>query len=189
MKVVIIMFQQYPKASNLSCLLSANKNSELIPEPFRMQPKVIFKVTYSEYINYVLSLTSAMSVKLMTSTSVLSDMATVGHPKLYNYFLKDMAFAIIKELYYASICKKTASVILPASFNNNNVGLQRLLGVYANCSAAQAELMRKCEVVGYTLPKQLLGHNAQLFQIAVVLYSISMNDNAVEEMNLVYDIQ
>lgn len=182
------MLQQYAKASNLSCLLSANKDSEIIPEPFRMQSKVIFKVTYSEYINYVLSLTSAMGVKLMTANDVLSDMATTGQPKLYNCFLKDVAFAIIKELYFASVCRKTASVILPASFNNNNVGLRQFLGAYAYCSKAQSELVTRCRQLGYTLPENLTDRNAELFKLAVVLYNISMQPRAVEEMNLVYDI-
>lgn len=182
------MLQQYANADNLSCLLSANKDSEMIPEPFRMQPKVIFKVTYSEYINYVLSLTSAMSVKLMTATSVLSDMATTGQPKLYNCFLKDMAFAIIKELYYASACHKTASIILPASFNNNNVGLRQILEAYAYCGQAQTELVSRCRALGYILPANLTDQNANLFKLSVVLYNISMQPNAVEEMNLVYDI-
>ncbi|MCM1218450.1 MAG: hypothetical protein NC548_28515 [Lachnospiraceae bacterium] len=130
-----------------------------------------------------------MCVKLMTPTEVLSDMATTGQPKLYNCFLKDIAFAIVKELYYASICKKTGSIILPASYNNNNVGVRRMIGAYANCGAAQAELMRKCSALGYNLPGSLTGQNARLFQLAVVLYNISMSDRIVEEMHLVYDVE
>lgn len=182
------MVQQYAKANCLSCLLSSNKSSELIPEPFRMQPHVIFKVTYSEYINYVLSLTSAMGVKLMTATGVLSDMATTGHPGLYNCFLKDIAFAIIKELYFASVCNKTASIILPASFNDNNVDVQLMLGAYQYCDAAKTELMQRCIALGYKLPSDLSGQNAVLFKLAVVLYNMSMSNKVLKEMNLVYDV-
>lgn len=182
------MKQTYAKASNLSCLLSANKESEVIPEPFRMQPDVIFKVTYSEYINYVLSLSTMLNVCLMSDVKVLSDMATVGNPKLYNSFLADVAFAIVKELYFASVCRRTASIILPASFNDNNVGIRQVIGAYADCVVAKAEFMRKCKSRGYELPTELSGQNAVLYQLAVVMYNWSMKQTVVKEVNLEYDV-
>ena len=51
------MFKQYAGVESLSCLLNEDKDFEPLPEPFRMQMHVIFHVTYSEYIKYVLSLT------------------------------------------------------------------------------------------------------------------------------------
>lgn len=153
-----------------------------------MQPQVVFNITYSEYQSYVLSLTAASRVKLMTQLQVLSDMATTGHPKLYNCFLQDVAFAIIKELFFATKFGKTASIILPASFSENTVNVSQMLGAYAYCAEAQLELMQRCRNLGYTLPEGLYGQNAILYKLAVVLYSMSMKPTAVKEFNLVYDV-
>lgn len=182
------MLEQYAKATNLSCLLNADKEMELIPEPFRMQRNVIFRVTYSEYINYVLSLAKNNRIKLLSNTGSLVDLALTGHPLLYNHFLEDMAFAIIKELYFAEFYRKRATVILPAAFNQHNINLSSLLGSYPYCVGVQNELLFKCAQLGFNLPKNISEVNLFLYKTAVILYSLSKNSNAVEEVNLVYDL-
>lgn len=182
------MVQQYAKASNMSCLLSANKESEQYPEPFRMQPNVIFHVPYSEYKSYVLSLQSEMGVRLMTDLKVLSDMATADNPRLYNCFLMDVAFAIIKELSYAEVFKRPASIILPASFNDNDVSLNTFLRAYEYSTGAQSQLVKICRSRKYILPDRISEQNANMFKLAVVLYNIAVNGSQVKEMNLVYDV-
>ena len=182
------MLEQYAKASNLSCLLNADKEMELIPEPFRMQRNVIFRVTYSEYINYVLSLAKNNRIKLLSNTGSILDLALTEHPMLYNHFLEDMAFAIVKELYFAEFYKKRATVILPASFNRQDVKLSTLIGAYPTCASAQKELLFRCAQIGYSLPSTITDFNLFLYKTAVVLYSLSKTENAVEEVNLVYDL-
>jgi hypothetical protein len=130
-----------------------------------------------------------MGIRLMTDINVLSDMASTNQPYLYNCFLKDIAFAIIKELSFAERYMKKASVILPASMKSNNlVHVTHLLSLFDKCQEAQRELIMCCKTLGYTLPKEVSGVNANSFKLAVVLYYLYKQPHPVEEMNLVYDL-
>ena len=185
---VIEMIQLYAKAENLSCLINNDNKIETIPEPFRMQENVLFKVTYSEYINFVLSLTLDSKVQLMTPTDVLLNMARTNQPKLYNHFLRDVAFAIIKEVMFAEHYKRRGTVIVPASYNNQNVMVTNMLAMFSQCANAQRELVRHIIQLGYAFPREVSPFNASLFKMSVVLYHMSLSDIPVEEMNVVYDI-
>lgn len=182
------MLQQYAKAENLSCLLNMNRELETIPEPFRMQNNVIFKVTYSEYTDYVLSLKFESQVKLLTDSSVLINMAHTKQPKLYNHFLQDMAMAIMKEVYFAEMCRKGGTVLLPVSFNNRNVLVSNMLTMFNQCAASSSLLVSHFQSFGYMFPKVVSERNGHLFKLAVVLYHLSLSPKPVEEMNFVYDL-
>lgn len=182
------MLEQYAKANNLSCLLNAERDIERLPEPFRMQRNVIFRVTYSEYINFVLSLAKNQNIKLLSNTGNILDLVMCEHPKLYNHFLQDMAFAIVKELFFAEHYKRRATIILPASFNQQNVMLSTILGAYPTCSGVRVEFLSRCAEMGYPLPHNISDTNLFLYKTAVVLYSLSKNEKAVEEVNFVYDL-
>lgn len=182
------MLQLYAKADNLSCLINTDSTIETIPEPFRMQSNVLFKVTYSEYVSFVLSLSLEDKVKLMTPTDVLLNMARTKQPKLYNCFLQDIAFAILKEIMFAEHYSSKATVIVPASYNNRNVVVSYMLKLSAQCLSSQTELMRNMYQLGYAYPKEVSAKNADLFRVAVVLYHMSLSSNPVEEINVVYDL-
>ena len=182
------MLQLYAKADNLSCLVNTDSSIELIPEPFRMQSNVLFKVTYSEYVNFVLSLTLDSKVKLMTPTSVLLNMARTKQPKLYNCFLRDMAFAMLKEIMFAEHYKERATVIIPASYNRRNVVVSDMLKLSDQCVTAQVDLVRQMKLLGYAYPKEISAKNADLFRMAVVLYHMALSERPVEEINVVYDL-
>ena len=182
------MFEQYAKVDNMSCLLSENKNAETLPEPFRMQRHVIFRVTYSEYIDYVLSLTPDSGVKLMADLGTLATMAATHHPRLYNCFLQDMAFAILKELSFAEQYKQCATVILPASFNQNNISYSSLLAAYETSRCVQNELLIYMNEQGFGIPNKVSEYNLPVLQTAVVLFFLSKKDD-VKEVNIVYATQ
>ena len=182
------MLQLYAKADNLSCLINTDSSIELLPEPFRMQSNVLFKVTYSEYVSFVLSLTLESRVKLMTPTDVLLNMARTKQPKLYNCFLTDMAFAMLKEIMFAEHYSERATVIVPASYNRSNVVVSDMLKLSDKCLSAQIDLVRKMYALGYAYPKEVSAKNADLFRVAVVLYSMALSDKPVEEINVVYDL-
>lgn len=182
------MLQQYAKAENLSCLLNTDKELELIPEPFRMQRNVLFKVTYSEYVTYVLSLRLEPHVKLMTDSAVLINMAHTKQPKLYNHFLQDMSFALMKEIFFAEHFGKKGTIIMPASYNDKSVLASNMVSMYPQCLQASNQLVSKFTSLGYIFPKVVSVNNSDLFKIAVVLYHLSLSENPVEEMNVVYDL-
>ena len=182
------MLQLYAKAENLSCLINTDSSIELIPEPFRMQPDVLFKVTYSEYVNFVLSLSLDSQVKLMTPTDVLLNMARTKQPKLYNCFLSDMAFAMLKEIMFAEHYREKATVIVPASYNRQNVGITDMLKMSPQCVSAQTDIIKRMKAMGYAYPKEVSAKNSDLFRMAIVLYHIALSDRPVEEINVVYDL-
>lgn len=182
------MYKQYAEVNNLSCLLNEDKDVEILPEPFRMQKEVIFHVTYSEYKKYILSLASDTEVKLMTDITVLQTMAMQDQPRLYQCFLKDVAFAILKELYFAELYKKPATTILPASSNGNSMKLSQFVQNYNNCCQVQSELLIYMNSIGFGIPKRITTQNVRALQTAVILFYLSKQDT-VKEMNLVYDAQ
>ena len=182
------MIEQYVQANSLSCLLNEDCSAELIPEPFRCQGSISFRVTYSEYSNYILSLPSDSGIILMSDFSLLRNLASTGNPKLYACFLKDLAFAICKEIWFAEAYSKDASIILPASFNGNNVALSVYLKSYEACKAVEMELVDKVQSAGFRSLKTKRRQNKSLYQLAVILYYLSKITPGMKEVNLVYDL-
>lgn len=182
------MIEQYVQANSLSCLLNRDSFVEVIPEPFRMQGMVSFRVTYSEYINYILSLPVDSGIILSNEFTYLRNLASSANPKLYAYFLQDMAFAICKELVFAEKYRQDASVILPASFNGNNVMASAYLESYRYCVEVEKELLNKVSTAGFGQLKVQRDHNRSLFKLAVILYFMSKVPTVMEEVNLVYDL-
>lgn len=182
------MIEQYVQANSLSCLLNQDKSVEIIPEPFRMQGSVSFRVTYSEYSNYILSLPKDNCIVLMSSFNNLRNLAATGNPKLYTYFLKDLAFAICKEVWFAECYQRDASVILPASFEGQSILVSDCLKSYQYCQEVEWELMNVLQTAGFELSKVKREQNVFLKQLAVILYSMSKVPKVLEEVNLVYDL-
>ena len=182
------MVEQNVQANSLSCLLNADSSVELIPEPFRMQKNVIFRVTYSEYSNYILSLQQNTNIILANDVAYLRSLASTGNPKLYACFLQDLAFAICKEISFAERYKRDATVILPSAYNRNDILLTQCLIISHSCSDAEIELRHRIHQAGFGLTKVEKARNVQLFNVAVVLYSLSKVQTAMKEVNLVYDL-
>lgn len=181
------MFKQYAGVESLSCLLNEDKDFEPLPEPFRMQMHVIFHVTYSEYIKYVLSLTPDTDVKLIADIGLLRNLAATGSPQLYKYFLADMAFAILKEVYFAETYKMQATVILPAKLDvSKKTLLSEFVTRYNECRYVQNELLIYMNEKGFGIPKRIQACNERALQTAVILFCLS-KQNSEEELNLEYD--
>lgn len=183
------MLELYATADSLSCLINSQKDLECLPEPFRMQDNVTFRVTPSAYTEFVLSLTSESGVHLMQQLDVLQRLAAIGSPKLYNCFLMDIAFAMLKEISFAEKFKRYATVILPTSQNaNNNVYASTLLEKYSYVeTGVELELYNYMTLTGFGLPKVVSQRNIDLYKIAVVLYFLSKCKTAVKEVNILYD--
>ena len=182
------MITECVRANALSCLLNEDPGIEQLPEPFRMQSTVTFCVPYSEYSKYILSLRDTDGIILMTPLSLLRDLASSGSPLLFKYFLRDVAFAICKELFYATAWKRDASVILPTTIDGTVVPTSRILTLYTSARQYESELCRKMDNAGYTVSTKLSEHNANMYRIAVVLYHLSYQDTTQKQVSLVYDL-
>lgn len=181
------MIEQCVNANSLSCLLNADYRAEQIPEPFRMQSSVSFRVTYSEYYNYILSLRDDSPVMLMCDRRYLKSLAMGQSSRLYNCYLQDMAFAICKELAYAEAYGKDATVILPTSFNGKDVLLSDCISYYELCEVEESELFLVVNNTGFMLKSIRRAHNQKLWKLAVFLFTMSKSQNIAEEVNLVYN--
>lgn len=183
------MIEQYVSASSLSCLLNEDSSVEIVPEPFRMQYAVSFRVAYSEYINYILSLKDDSGIRLMSEISYLRNLASTSNPKLYSCFLQDIAFAIYKELCFAERYRRDASVIIPSSYSAPPLNVTDCLKSYIYCKDIEQELVNKATQAGFILSKVERSANIPLFQLSVVLYQLSKVTTKVKEISLVYDLR
>lgn len=176
-------------ANRLSCLLNGNMQLEQYPEPFRMQKGVLFRIAYSEYISYILSLPKESPVILMNDKDYLSTLATTDQPILYRFFLQDVAFAILKELHFAEIYKRDATAILPGDYSSGVCySLKDFIDLFEFCSQSQTELREKAEARRLLLPEKISNANNALYRAAVVLYNISLSKGNIDEIQLVYDL-
>lgn len=181
------MSEQYATASCLSCLLDSRRELEPVPEPFRMQQDMVFRVTLTTYTEYVLSKDSN-SARLMSQVGLLKRLASTGSPRLYNYFLRDMAFALLKEISYAEEYSMAATAILPASRNSNVVKASYVLGLYAgSLYDIEMALREHLATLNYTLPRRISAVNSNLFTLALIFYKLSTSKSIVKEMHFLYD--
>lgn len=182
------MLELYATSDCMSCLVNSDSSLECQPEPFRMQDNITFRVTPSAYTEFILSLTPKSGVRLMQQLDVLQRLASIGSPKLYNYFLMDMAFAMLKELSFAEKFKRYATIILPTSQNANNVCASHLLEMYSYVEpGVELELQAYMTNSGFGLPRVVSQLNIDLYKMAVVLYFMSKCKTAVKELNVLYD--
>lgn len=182
------MLEQYATADCLSCIFNSYRDLETLPEPFRMQDKVTFRVTPSAYTDFILTLTPHSGVRLMTQLNVLQALASADSPRLYNCFLADMAFAILKEISFAEQYKRFATLILPTAQGASNVYVSSLRENYDYVNLVAMNEMRKIlDNSGFWLPTEVSKRNIDLYKAAMVLYTISKAPTAVSKVNLLYD--
>lgn len=175
------------KATSLSCMLNRNNNVELLPEPFRLQGHVAFHVAYSEYVNYIRSLDADSPIQLSAPVSRLKTLVMSQSPQLYLHYLQDMAFAIMKEVWFAEQYKTDGTIILPES-NNGVTKLSAFLHSYQYGRAKEAEFLSQVAIAGFRPNTVRRPHNVNLQKLAVCLYYLSQFQTGVSEISLVYDI-
>lgn len=182
------MSEQYAPVSCLSCLLDSRRELEPYPEPFRLQQHVTFRVTLSTYTDYILSLPSNTGVRLLTKVENLKALASLRSPRLYNFFLRDMAFALLKEISYAEEYNAHATVILPASDVGNVVSASDMLSNYRqDIDQIRYQLYSLVSSFGYKLPSVISSINKDLFDLAAIIYKLSATESVVKEIHFLYD--
>lgn len=182
------MSEQYASASCLSCLLDSRRELEPYPEPFRLQQHMTFRVTLSTYTDYILSLPSNSKVRLLTQVGKLKELASLRSPRLYNFFLRDMAFALLKEISYAEEYNAHATVILPASDAGSVVTASDMLRNYRqDIDTVAYQLRNLLSSYGYVIPKNISIINKDLFDLAAIIYKLSAVQSVVKEIHFLYD--
>jgi len=182
------MIIQYAPANSLACLFSYAKKCEELPEPFRMQRSVSFRVLYDNYADFVLSLPEDTMVELATSIPDIQRAIAQGGFLSYSFFLKDMAFAIMKELHFAERYKRLSTIILPAAFGVESTPISAFAAKYNLTTGAEGSLLRAVREKGFVVKTPVTSGNRILYNTAVVLYFISQN-TVRTQIDLNYDIE
>lgn len=182
------MSEQYATASCLSCLLDSRKELEPYPEPFRLQQHMTFRVTLSTYTDYILSLPGNSGVKLLAQIDSLKALASLRSPRLYNFFLRDMAFALLKEISYAEEYDAHATIILPASDTGSVVSTSDMLSNYRQDIDQIGYQLRELLIsYGYNIPRNISAINKDLFDLATIIFKLSTVKSVVKEIHFLYD--
>lgn len=181
------MIKQTVKADSLSCIISGDYRLERLPEPFRMQKQLSLHVFYAEYVKYVQMLNSDSPVHLRTDIDKLKSLATTNNGKLYECFLKDLAFAICKEIWYAELYKRDATTIVPTSYRSEESQLSDMAQCYNICRSVEYELNWTLVDSGYTALQIKNNYNRILYQFAVVLYYKALYPFNLSELNVIND--
>lgn len=186
------MFRQSVRAEALSCILNRDLwGIEPFPEPFRLQGDVTLCVAYSEYINYINSMPEDSQVVLSLEINKLKNLARSDSSTLYSYFLRDMAFAICKELFWASRYQTDGTVILPIATDASRatVMVSEWFVYFGFLADASNDMLYKMAQAGYGTLNVQGEHNSNLLKIAAILDQLANRHNAtLGEVNLSYDL-
>lgn len=168
---------------SLACLLDLKSSLEPLPEPFRMQKDAILKLPYAAYTYYV-SMKTDYELTLVDGLHVRRVLADADSPKLYQYFLKDTAFAILKELCFAEYYGEKATTIIPTSDLEHKVSMQVVNMIYESCESEGIEMVKRFNEFGYRLSNKISPLNLQSFKLAVMLYHMSIFDRLPQEVGI-----
>ena len=184
------MVEYYAKGLDLLCLMNLNPTLEPVPEPFRLQPSVALRVTFQAYIDFVNCLpTDEESIRLAGDLLATKDFARIQSPLLYNCFLRDMAFALAKELHFAEKYKGTCTLILPSSDTARTLSNKVLNANFLqHCSAQEQYLRNIANSYGFEVPQYISPQNVAAYRIAVYLLYLS-GKPGVSEYNYSSDVK
>lgn len=174
-------------AESFTCLLDRNSQVEIVPEPFRLQSSVAFRLAYSEYANYIISLGSNNRVRLSADYKRLLDLADKKSPLLYKYYLQDVAFAIVKELCFAQAYNCDATIILPTS-DTDAVSISDMVKHYDIAKSIEDTFIREVQSFGFDCKIPKSEHNLLLYKLAVVLYYLAPHLKPQKAVSILYDV-
>lgn len=174
-------------AGSLSSLMDTRGSIELIAEPYRLQRGVALSVPYSEYVKYIQMLPSDSTIVLFSDTQTTLRYATTKDPHLYNSYLKDVAFAICKELFYSERCEEAATVIVPYSYNSDSWDVSRFLQMVSVTPYVEQEFEYLLKTHNHH-ERVRTERNKTLKKLAQAIYKLSTLDNVSGELCLAYDL-
>ena len=98
-------------ADSLASVFVLNKDLEPVPDPFRLQPEMLFVIGFESYRKFVEHIPGSMNILYFTTNLLHTRMSEGNETALLKSFYIDMALAICKELYFAEEYKADASCI------------------------------------------------------------------------------
>lgn len=185
-KMVKARYNHEVTADSLTCLFDRCE-AEIVPEPFRLQSDTVFSVAYSEYINYVSDLDATANIQLSAPIIELKRLVTQATKQLYSQYLADLAFANIKEVYFAEEYNADGSLILPVSYESKPIALDFFVQYLcpSNIERIMSDIAAISDGSIYVPCRLKRPHNKWLATIACGLYEISTGKGLTSDLNLV----
>lgn len=174
------MINKVVSYESLAVLLLLEKDFEPTPEVFRCQPKVKLTIPFDEYLNFVeyeLGVVDFLATPSKELQALVREYRLGNEDsgkKLFSAFLKDMAFAVCKELYYAESLGKGATSIVHSVHAGTEMSEQDIETYFANVvNQVVPKLVKGLSCKDYAMPNQISAQNAIHFKYAVVMYYLS----------------
>ena len=171
-------------AGCMSVLFDSRFGIECMPEPFRLQADLLIGVSFPEYCKFVNSLSIDSGVQLITGTQQTVNLRETNVDALYVTFLRNMAFAILKEIHFAECALTEATMLLPVSSSSQGLSFVTYLQRTATLPLFTSELRSLVEPTGYWHENLRMEKNNLLFLLANRLYAIARGSGAWGELNL-----
>lgn len=168
---------------SLSCLINLDSSLELLPEPFRMQ-RLVLKLSYAAYMKYIGKVQDESELMLVDGLQIRKDWLFLSSPKLYDYYLLDLACAIMKELSFAERYDSYATVIVPTSDKETLLTEADINSAFPALLARATELRNVMKSYGFVLPQQISKQNMLQYKLAVVLYGASRGTAPTREFGV-----
>lgn len=159
-------------ASSFSVLFDTNVQTERVPEPFRLQEGLVLGIPYSEYISYVHSLSQDSAIELYPSTRYVLNQMSAQSINNYRCYLMNVAYAICKELHFASIYSSQPTLIIPTS--DADISLNWRTYVERTKSTWQSHARVREVAEGYNLTiKPITGLAQSAMELASCLFEVA----------------
>lgn len=160
----------------LASILFLRKEYDGYPEPYRSQPELEIRVTISEYKKFIEEYLS-LNDYLATDTKILHSIVNNDrHRELCQCFYKDMAYAVMKELWFTEEGSHPTLITHEISGAEvfDSAYINTLSGIFTSKLArAQNALIREITTNRYQIPvKKLIEFESQV-KYATLLYAMS----------------
>lgn len=164
----------------LASLLFLDKRLEEYPEPYRSNGDMEIQVSLDVYRNFVDKYLEGHDY-LSTATPILKYTLSLGNDEAFcKCFYKDMALAIIKELWYTDVTG-VPTTITHSVGNAKYYDKQYIIDLWEQypkeLSQAQNKLLSHMKSANYQLSVQKVVKFGEQLQYATVLYAMSSIEN------------
>lgn len=175
------MLTQYVNSNSFASFIYLDRNLELMPEPYRCQgSKVTFILSIDEYVKYLSDYNflyeNPESIKNLIKMYRPEENQLVSN-ELFSLFLKDVAYAILKEVYYAEWRdKECTNIVHYATENEMDEDAINLL--YEGVGhETRKELMQFMRSKGYSINLPISEKNIKYWKYGVLAYYLSGRSN------------
>ena len=161
--------------TNLAPLFLLDKTFEEKPDPFRLQgDRVMFIIPFNEYKLFIAKYLGTVDYLATPTKTLKAYLNTQNDIELYRAYMKDVAVAIGKELYYSETYGKSATHYKHLSDGNQTYTKEDLFSIY-KMIGNQTAFRDYLSSHDFKLPNSFMDSNFDLWVYSNVLYFFSQS--------------